>query len=237
MAATKADDRLDELDGVMRELGFRRALDRSKSAQELKQLHGVRYADPKGNVFDLNFTLQVSRGGSGLMIETLFNSGSPRSWKSFDSLFEGLPSALKEWVKAEEDPTSPAEAKPPREFRAASPAAAPQKRPAAPAAGKDRIAAKHILQDVKAGVSDQDLMTKYRLSHRRLLSVISKLVWDGLLTQQELADRRAMARTVFMPVYQCRLCKAIQLDKGGDCPNCGGPMRMMNKRGPEEGGS
>lgn len=45
------------------------------------------------------------------------------------------------------------------------------------------IQAKHLVEHVQAGVSNAELMKKYRLSAKRLLSVLRKLVEAKLMEQ------------------------------------------------------
>ncbi len=220
MTDMKVDEGLTRLNEVMGQFGFRKALDRAVSERELRQLHGIRYADPQGNVIDVDFALRVSKQGSGIMIEVRFNKDRTRAWPSFDSLIEGLPVTVNEWL--EDDSHA----------RDAAAAVSTVVVPSGPAA-KARVSVKSILSDIKSGVSDSELMEKFGLSHRGLLSLISKLLWDGLLTPKELARRKSLARTVFMPVLQCRLCKEIQFEKVSQCPRCGGPMKVVNKKDPD----
>jgi hypothetical protein len=219
MADMKVDEGLSRLSKVMGQFGFRKALDRAVSSRELRQLHGIRYADAEGNVIDVDFALRVSRQGSGIMIEVRFNKDRTRAWPSFDSLIDGLPVTVTEWL---EDNSRAKDAAPVTAVVI----------PSGPA-GRARVSVRSILSDIKSGVTDSDLMEKFGLSHRGLLSLISKLLWDGLLTPAELAQRKSLARTIFMPVFQCRLCKEIQFEKVSQCPRCGGPMKVVNKKDSE----
>ncbi|MDQ7784873.1 MAG: hypothetical protein RDU20_18465 [Desulfomonilaceae bacterium] len=47
------------------------------------------------------------------------------------------------------------------------------------------VNAKDIVEDIRAGMSDKDLMTKYRLSSRGLQSAFSKLVNNRILSVEE----------------------------------------------------
>ena len=58
------------------------------------------------------------------------------------------------------------------------------------------IKGRDILADVKAGVDDAGLMSKYRLSAQALLKVLTKLVWDGFLPASELALRKPLIKSV-----------------------------------------
>lgn len=217
MTDMNVDQGLSRLNEVLGQFGFRKALDRAVSSRELRQLHGIRYADADGNVIDVDFALRVSPHGSGIMIEVRFNKDRTRAWPSFDSLIEGLPVTVHEWLEDDS------------QAKDGAPAPTTVIVPSGPAR-RPRVTLRSILSDIKAGVSDADLMEKFGLSHRGLLSLLSKLLWDGLLTPEELAQRKSLARTVFMPVLQCRLCKEMQFERVSQCPRCGGPMRVVNKK-------
>ncbi len=165
-------------------------------------------------MIDVDFALRVSRQGSGIMIEVRFNKDRTRAWPSFDSLVEGLPVTVNEWL---EDGFS-SQRMLPRSHRPWSFRRDRQR--------ESRVSVKSILSDIKSGVADSELMEKFGLSHRGLLSLISKLLWDGLLTPAELAQRKSLARTVFMPVLPM---SAVQ----------GNPIResvaMSSLRRPHEG--
>ena len=55
------------------------------------------------------------------------------------------------------------------------------------------ISGQEAAADVRSGMSDRDLMTKYHLSATGLLNLFSKLVQAGMLTEAEVADRLAPA--------------------------------------------
>lgn len=222
MSEMKVDEGLSKLSEVLGLFGFRKAQDRAVSARELRQLHGVRYKDGNGNVIDVNFALRVAKQGSGMTIDVNLNTNRSRSWPSFEALVAGLPVTLNQWLEDESHR---------RDRAAAAPTTVvvptgPRPRP--------RMGFKSILTDIRSGVSDAEIMEKFGLSHRGLLSLISKLLWDGLLTQEDLAKRKSLARTIFMPVLRCRLCKEIQFEKVAQCPRCGGPMKVVNKRDMDE---
>lgn len=217
MADMNVDEGLSKLNDVMGLFGFQKAQDRAVSSRELRQLHGMRYADRNGNVIDVNFNLRVSKQGSGITIEVSFNKNRTHAWASFEDLVSGLPVTLNLWLEDDSH----------KKDSALSPATV--EIPTGPRR-RGRISFRSILTDIKSGMSDSELMEKFGLSHRGLLSLISKLLWDGLLTHEELAKRKSLARTVFMPVMRCRLCKEIQFEKVAQCPRCGGPMKVVNKR-------
>jgi len=55
---------------------------------------------------------------------------------------------------------------------------------------KREIYAKEILNDIRSGMDDFNLMQKYRLTGKGLDSVLQKLLTAGLISQQDLNSRR-----------------------------------------------
>jgi hypothetical protein len=87
---------------------------------------------------------------------------------------------------------------------------------------KRKLKPKDILRDIRAGVDDATLMTRYALSAQALQSVFGKLVNAGMLSQAELDDRVPMAdRTVDIGLYICPACGNIQGKEFTECPRCG----------------
>ena len=87
---------------------------------------------------------------------------------------------------------------------------------------KRKITAREVLRDIRAGLSDQDLMEKYTLSAQGLQSVFHKLVNAGVITQPELDDRVPITeRTVDLGLFICPACGNIQGTEFATCPRCG----------------
>jgi hypothetical protein len=57
---------------------------------------------------------------------------------------------------------------------------------------KPGVSAKAVVADIKSGVSDAEMMSKYQLSAKGLESLYSKLIERNLVTSAELAGRRAV---------------------------------------------
>ncbi len=86
---------------------------------------------------------------------------------------------------------------------------------------KRKITAREMLKDIRAGLSDQDLMEKYSLSAQGLQSVFAKLVQAGAVTQTELDDRISFGeRTVDLGLFICPACGNIQGKEFTQCPRC-----------------
>lgn len=80
-----------------------------------------------------------------------------------------------------------------------------------------RIPLKRFLADYKSGVPDREVMQKYDLSARSLISLIKTLMEKEILSPEDLAQRKQMTE-------QMELVKERQFLKGlFICPKCGHP--------------
>ncbi|MGO9569450.1 MAG: hypothetical protein ACLP5H_18105 [Desulfomonilaceae bacterium] len=93
---------------------------------------------------------------------------------------------------------------------------------------KKTIKAKDLLADIRAGWDDVSLMKKYGFSAGGILKALNRLLWEGLMSPSELADRRSLAKTLYMPVFECRSCGDIQFSKVEKCPRCGVRMKTLS---------
>lgn len=57
------------------------------------------------------------------------------------------------------------------------------------------ISAQEVLTDLKSGVDDQGLMTKYNLSYRQLQRLFRMLIQRGFVTPMELAGRLCVTQS------------------------------------------
>ena len=101
--------------------------------------------------------------------------------------------------------------------------------------GKRKIKAKEFLADVRAGMDDAWLREKYGLSARGVFQVINRLIWQGLMSPSELAQRRSVATTVFLPIFKCSSCGEIAYSEFEKCPHCGSTMKNLNEKKPDRG--
>jgi hypothetical protein len=86
---------------------------------------------------------------------------------------------------------------------------------------KRKITAREVLEDIRFGKSDSNLMQKYSLSAQGLQSVFRKLLRAGLITQKELDDRiPASEQTVDIGLFVCPACGNIQGKEWVTCPRC-----------------
>jgi len=88
--------------------------------------------------------------------------------------------------------------------------------------GKRKIDAKQALTDIRAGMSDPEMMEKYSLTAQGLHSLFNKLIAANVLTQDELDSRDPLyERTISLDVHRCPACNMPQLEKFDVCPQCG----------------
>jgi hypothetical protein len=100
--------------------------------------------------------------------------------------------------------------------------------------GTRKIKAKEFLTDIRDGMDDEFLKEKYGLSTRGVLQVMNRLIWQGLMSPSELAQRRSVATTVFLPVFKCSSCGEIAYS-GEKCAHCGSDMKSLNQKRPNRG--
>jgi Mor family transcriptional regulator len=96
-------------------------------------------------------------------------------------------------------------------------------------AGKKSVKAQELLADIRAGLDDVGLMEKYGLSRGGILKALNRLIWHGLMSPSELAERRSLAKTVYMPVFECQSCGEVQFSKVEKCPKCGMRMKTLSE--------
>lgn len=80
-----------------------------------------------------------------------------------------------------------------------------------------KIPLKRFLADYKSGVPDREVMQKYGLSARSMISLIKTLVEKKVLDADDLAKRKQMTEQVEL-VKEQRFLKGLFI-----CPNCGHP--------------
>ena len=87
---------------------------------------------------------------------------------------------------------------------------------------KVKIDARDVLKDIRDGLDDTALMTKYRLSGTGLQSLFSKLTEAGLLKRADL-DKRMLnfEKTVELTMVKCPSCGMPQFSEFDECPQCG----------------
>ncbi|MEJ2718447.1 MAG: hypothetical protein P8182_15145, partial [Deltaproteobacteria bacterium] len=76
---------------------------------------------------------------------------------------------------------------------------------------KRTLNAGQVVTDIRAGMSDAEIMKKYHLSARGLASLFTKLLEAGFIEQSSLSARVDLgARTVSLRIYRCPKCDMPQ---------------------------
>jgi|GEM_PF-549718 len=90
------------------------------------------------------------------------------------------------------------------------------------------IKASEALEDIRAGMSDSQLMAKYKLTAKGLQSLTRKLQEAGFLTQSELGSGMSSAGNPEAGTWKCPACGSALSGETATCPRCG----AMNPRTP-----
>lgn len=94
--------------------------------------------------------------------------------------------------------------------------------------GKRKIMAREIVSDLRLGLTNSQLMEKYRLRVEALRYICTKLVDAGLMTELELYERTNLTESdVFRafsdasePVLKCACCGSRLPEEGEECLVC-----------------
>lgn len=86
---------------------------------------------------------------------------------------------------------------------------------------KPKLSAKEVVQDIRSGMTDGELMGKYNLSAKGLQSAFQKLVQAGALTAAELDARTPMDQQTVEVTWKCPKCGTAQTREFEECPQCG----------------
>jgi hypothetical protein len=86
---------------------------------------------------------------------------------------------------------------------------------------KQKISAKDLVSDIRAGINDSALMKKYGVSAQGLQSLFIKLVEAKILNQQELDNRTHFREKAINVVWKCPACGKPQTRQFDECPECG----------------
>ncbi len=93
---------------------------------------------------------------------------------------------------------------------------------------KRKISAKKFLKDVRAGLTDDQIMEKYRIRSVILQYVFRKMIQSGLMTQFEFYARSKLRESDLFTAFsaesdgylRCPDCGQRLPDDGGECPTC-----------------
>ncbi len=58
-----------------------------------------------------------------------------------------------------------------------------------------KISVKQVLQDIRSGMDDEELMKKYNLSNRQIQRLFRKMIAEGFVSPMELANRLCVTKS------------------------------------------
>jgi len=67
--------------------------------------------------------------------------------------------------------------------------------------GGTTINSEEIVNDLRGGMTDHDLMTKYGITHQGLASLLAHLVDSGLMTRDELENRQQLSASQIIRLF------------------------------------
>lgn len=76
-----------------------------------------------------------------------------------------------------------------------------------------KILASELIKDIKTGMSEPELTSKYQISSSQLQSLTKKLIDAGKLKQKKIKEQ--------LPVFRCPKCGESSNKKFNECPTCG----------------
>jgi hypothetical protein len=93
---------------------------------------------------------------------------------------------------------------------------------------KRKISGKEFLRDVRAGLTDDELMEKFRITSVTLQYIFRKLIQEGLMTHFEFYARSKLRESELFAAYsdefegylRCPQCGQRLPDDGGECGSC-----------------
>ncbi len=103
---------------------------------------------------------------------------------------------------------------------------------------KVTIDARNVLLDIRGGMSDSALMSKYGLSATGLQSLFQKLLDAGIIKQSEVDDRMPLVqKTVDITIFRCPACGMPQFSEFDECPQCGVIVSKFKRAKAEQAGT
>ena len=205
------DDKCLRLDRTLAYLGFHKRLEHYGIAGRTLP-ERIEYIDIRGN--GLSFNFRKDRKGE-MTANMRFNESRSCSWQQFEVFLEELCDTVEGWLKEDAQPRILG-------------SAGVRKNTSRSLRAKDVVAA------IRTGMDDSALMVKYGLTPQGLTKLMDTLVWQGLISRTELAERKAAEIEKGLPVYQCATCSELQFAMLAQCPHCGGKMSPKGKHHKDE---
>jgi hypothetical protein len=85
---------------------------------------------------------------------------------------------------------------------------------------KRKLSAKELLTDIRAGMSDLELMQKHQISEKSLKSAFKKLLEMGALKQGEIDARITTSQRIVDTAGKCPVCNTPLSNEAEPCPQC-----------------
>jgi|GEM_PF-1766695 len=98
---------------------------------------------------------------------------------------------------------------------------------------KQKISAKDLIADIRAGMDDPSLMKKYGLSAQGLQTAFRKLVEANVLKQAELDKRLPLEQRTADLAWECPACGMPQVHAFDQCPKCGTVVSKIKEVAPK----
>lgn len=92
-------------------------------------------------------------------------------------------------------------------------------------APKRVISAREVVAEIKSEMRELDLMKKYRLSSRCILSLFDKLILTNLLDRADLDLCKGSHGAVAISAVECPPCQLPVHDESDKCPYCATDLR------------
>lgn len=86
---------------------------------------------------------------------------------------------------------------------------------------KAKVSAKEVLQDLRSGMDDADMMKKYNLSETGLHRLYDKLLDMGVMQKSELRQRASSSKKLAAKTAKCPACGKQYANQLSSCPECG----------------
>ncbi|GEM_PF-699814 len=101
-------------------------------------------------------------------------------------------------------------------------------------AKKIQVHSDGFVKDVRAGLTDDDLRRKYRLSAKQYQNLLEQLLDSGKLEQSDLEDHRTVYEATVELASTCPECGALKLVDSETCPHCDAKTAVSRIPGEED---
>jgi hypothetical protein len=93
----------------------------------------------------------------------------------------------------------------------------------------DRFNPQEFVKDYCNGVRDQEMLAKFNITGRQMLSIVKKLINEGVINKRDYFERakriedaaHQREKQFLQSLYSCDICGHLQPDRFEQCPACG----------------